>query len=387
MTDRFLDAVDCDVHCEPASFDALFPYLSPYWQEFISEAGVRLAAVGSYPRGARISALPDVRAAGGPAVPATYQALEERFLNGSPARQVILNCLTVFHSYRNPHYAAAVASAVNDWLCQEWLDRDPRLRASLCVSPLDPVTAAAEIDRLGDHPQIVQVLLPIRSDLPYGNAYYTAIYEAAVRHDLTVGLHAWGRGWSAPTPSGVAATYLQDYVSNSLVAMAQVTSLVSEGVFVRFPALRVALLECGFLWLPYHLWRFDKDWKSIWRETPWLKEKPSTYVRRHIRATIQPAQIPVDPTELRQVLELVGADWLLNASDHPHDHGPGARRLLEALDDDSSEAVLRTNAIAFYRLEPASAANGAPIPSHLGGRVRDRGIEGGQGREGETVGG
>lgn len=357
MSDELRDAIDCDVHCAPASFDALLPYLGPYWQEFISEAGVRLGALaGAYPRGAGTSAVEEARAGAGPAVPSTFETLKERLLDRTEPRCVILNCLTVFDSYRNPHYSAALAGAVNEWVVHEWLDRDPRLYASLVVSTLDPVTAAVEIDRLGVHPQIVQVLLPIRSDLPYGNSFYTPIYEAALRHDLTIGLHAWGRGSSAPTPSGITSTYLQDYVSNSLVAQAQVTSLVSEGTFIRFPSLRVALLECGFSWLPYHLWRFDKDWKGIWRETPWLKEKPSAYIRRHIRATIQPPQVPTDSTELRQAVKLVGPAWLLNASDYPHDHGPGARRLLEALDEESAEAVLRTNASQFYRLTPTAAA-------------------------------
>jgi hypothetical protein len=37
-----MDAIDCDVHCAPASYDALFPYLSDYWRQYITEAGVRL---------------------------------------------------------------------------------------------------------------------------------------------------------------------------------------------------------------------------------------------------------------------------------------------------------------------------------------------------------
>lgn len=353
LFDHVRHAIDCDVHCAPASFEALQPYLSPYWQEFIAEAGVRLGGMaGAYPPGARTSALPEARMGGGPPVPATYNVLQERMLDRLQPSCVILNCLTIFDSYRNPHYAAALATAVNEWIRQEWLDHDPRLRASAVVSALDPVTAAQEIDRCGADPRIVQVLLPIRTDVPYGNRHYHPIYEAAARHDLAIGLHAWGRGSSAPTPSGIAATYLQDYVSNSLIAQAQMTSLVSEGVFVRFPSLRIALLECGFAWQPYHLWRFDKDWKGIWRETPWLREKPSEYVRRHFRATIQPPQLPPDGSELRAALKLIRPSWLLYASDYPHDHGDGAAAFFDALDGDSAEAVLRANAAEFYRLDP-----------------------------------
>ena len=47
-----MDAIDCDVHCAPASYDALFPYLSDYWRQYISEAGIRLIGLAhAYPRG------------------------------------------------------------------------------------------------------------------------------------------------------------------------------------------------------------------------------------------------------------------------------------------------------------------------------------------------
>ena len=40
---------------------------------------------------------------------------------------------------------------------------------------------------------------------------------------------------------------------------------------MRFPALRLVLLECGFSWLPSLLWRMDKHWRSLWPEIPWVR--------------------------------------------------------------------------------------------------------------------
>ncbi|MBO0684647.1 MAG: amidohydrolase family protein, partial [Candidatus Dormibacteraeota bacterium] len=165
-----------------------------------------------------------------------------------------------------------------------------------------------------------------------------------------LGLHAWGSPAHAPTPTGYTSTYLQDYVSNAQLAQTQVLSLVSEGVFARLPQLRVVLLESGFSWLPPLLWRFDKDWKSVWREVPWVKEKPSEYVKRHFRATTQPAHLPSDRPQVAELMEMVGSERLLYASDHPHHHGPGAEPLFEVLDGPAAEAVLGGNAEAFYRL-------------------------------------
>jgi hypothetical protein len=77
-------------------------------------------------------------------------------------------------------------------------------------------------------------------------------------------LHAWG-GWGmAPTSTGTATTYYEDYLYNSqIIAPNQVLSLVAEGVFDRHPDLRVCLAELGFAWLPSLLWRFGKDWKAL----------------------------------------------------------------------------------------------------------------------------
>ena len=40
-----MQTIDCDVHVAPETFDALFPYLSDYWRQYITEAGVRLNGV------------------------------------------------------------------------------------------------------------------------------------------------------------------------------------------------------------------------------------------------------------------------------------------------------------------------------------------------------
>jgi uncharacterized protein len=332
-------AVDCDVHCAPASLDVLAPHLDESWVGYIDEAGVALngRAGGAYPPGV-------------PAAPATYEELEQELLGPSEPRHVLLNCLTLYEIHRNPYFSAAVARSINDWLRTEWLDRDERLRASMCISTLDVDAAVAEVERLGPDPGFVQVLLPVRSDTPYGNVRYHPLYEAAVRHDLAVGLHAWGRAGSAPGLSGFTGTYMEDRLANSQIVQTQLVSLVSEGVFERFPDLRVALMECGFTWLPSLLWRFDKDWKGVWREVPWLRERPSEYVRRHFRATTAPAQLPRDADDAAALLDMVGVEMLMFASDHPHEHGAGGAALLDAVDAEAGEAITRATASAFYRL-------------------------------------
>ena len=218
--------------------------------------------------------------------------------------------------------------------------------------PSTPTTRSREIERIGDDGRFVQVLLPVRTDAPYGNKRYHRIYEAAPARGLPIGLHAWGRPGQAPTPTGFTFSYLEDYLSNPIIAQSHVVSLVSEGVFERFPDLRVSLMECGWAWLPALCWRFDKDWKGIWREVPWVKDKPSDYVRRHVRATTEPSHlVPRGPGHVTELLDMIGTESLMYSSDFPHDHGGTSKALYDALDDDGSRRVFSENAAAFFRLE------------------------------------
>jgi len=353
-----MDVIDCDVHCAPASYDALLPYLSDYWRQYIAEAGIRLAGMAhAYPGGAPTTASPRAREFASPVVPSTYEALAERVLDpsgpgvapGAEPGIVVLNCLTGFETHRNPYFSAAVAGATNDWLREEILARDDRLRASLVVSSVSPADAVAEIERVGDDPRFVQVLLPVRSDVPWGNPNNHPIFAAAREHSLQIGMHAWGRAGKAATPSGFTSTYLEDYLGNQPIAQAQVLSFVSEGVFERFPDLRVVVIECGFAWLVPLLWRFDKDWKGVWREVAWLKRRPSEYVREYVRLTTAPAHLPSEPGALERLLEMMdGTGMLVYASDFPHEHGDGLAPLLDRLTDEQRRELLWGTAAELY---------------------------------------
>jgi len=336
-------AIDCDVHVAPESVDALAPYMEDYWRDYLANAGLMLSPTvsGSYP-------------AADPTPPADVDALREQVLDPWGVSHAVLTCMTAFDASRNAYFETALCKAINDWLAAEWLERDERLRASMVVPTLDVDAAIEEIERVGSQPGFVQVLLPIRTDSRWGLRRFHDLHETIAAHDLVLGLHAWGRIGLAPTASGFTHTYFEDYLANSqVIAQAQVMSLVAEGVFDRVPSLRVALLECGFSWLPPLLWRFDKDWKAVWREVPWLKERPSEYVKRHFRATTAPAQLPPDDSQVAQLAEMLGAgDVLVFASDHPHIHGDEGRldALLEAIGDDARAAVMRGNAAELYRL-------------------------------------
>ena len=96
------------------------------------------------------------------------------------------------------------------------------------------------------------------------------------------------------------------------------TSLVFEGVFERFPKLRVVIMEGGLGWIPSLCARMDKHWARLRSEVPHLKRKPSDYVREHIWFTTQPMEEPERASHLMDLFERIGWDRILFSTDYPH---------------------------------------------------------------------
>ena len=345
-------AIDCDSNAALPSIQALHPYLPAYWREQIDQTGFKGPVDRWYPSELPTSARPGTRPPGGAPAASQLEFIQRDVLSASPHPvNAILNCDCAVESLHNPDAAAAVAHGLNEWLAAEWLAPEPRLRASIVVPVQYPEMAAKEIELMAGRPGFVQVLLPIRSEAPYGSRNYRPIFAAAARHQLPVGLHFGGAPGNAPTPVGWTSFYLEDYAGMSSVFQTQLISLVCSGLFEEFPGLRVVLIEGGFTWLPPLLWRFDKNWKGLRREIPWVRRLPSEVIREHVRLTTAPLDAPSDPRQLREVVAQLGSDeLLLYASDYPHQHGsaPEGPRL-EALGPDLVARILFANPRAVYR--------------------------------------
>lgn len=354
--------IDCDLHNELPRLETLYPYLADHWVDYCHESAFRGPDANDYPANAPISARPGTKPTQGPPG-SDLTLLREQALNGVPwqVETAILNCAYRTASVHNHDLAMALATAVNQWQVEQWLEKEPRLRASIVVPSQNPERTAAEIERWGDHPGFVQVVLPVRSDAPYGNLRYDPIYAAAVKHDLVIGIQYGGAPGHPSTPVGWATTFIEEYASMAQVFQSQVMSLIAEGVFDRFPTLRITLIEGGFTWMPALMWRIDKEWKGLRHNTPWVKRLPSAYMREHIRLTTQPVDAPPNQEQLRQIItQLDSEEMLLFGSDYPHWHAAtgetdgqqeeAAQAWAGAVSDSLLAKILRDNARSWYRL-------------------------------------
>ena len=245
-----------------------------------------------------------------------------------------------------------MARAINDYQIAEWLELEPRLRASIVVSYEDADLAAAEIHRLGDHDGFVQVLLAARTQEPLGRRKYWKMYEAALAYDLPIGIHFGGLGGTAITAAGWPSYYIEDHCGMPQTFQAQIASLICEGVFEYFPALRIVIIEGGFAWMPSLAWRLDQSWKRLRAEVPYLNYAPSEYIQKHFWLTTQPMEEPRQRHHLEQVIEQMnGAQRLMFATDYPHwDFDAPDRALPATLPLEIRRKIMAENARQFYRL-------------------------------------
>ncbi len=338
-------AIDCDIHPDVPRRDDLLPFLDAYWQDAVVSRDIDRLDLTSYPVGSPLSARPDWRAATGQA--RTPEMMSTQVLDAFGLRTAILNCLCGGLVVYNEHLGAALCRATNDWIAARWLATDRRLRASIVVSLASPEMAAEEIERLAGDRRFVQVLVLAAGEMPLGRRYYWPIWRAAERAGLPVGIHAGSAFRHAPTQSGYPSTLAEDYSAHPQAFAAQLVSLVAEGVFAKFPALRVVLLESGVTWLPALMWRMSKDWRGIRTEIPWVKQTPAHVIREHVRLTCQPFDAPA--AEVGRIAEHLGSDeMLLFATDYPHWQFEGDAAIPAGLPEHLRSKMLVDNAIATY---------------------------------------
>jgi len=337
--------IDCDIHVPPPPIKALFPYLAPHWRDSIIARGIDGFDLASYPPGAPISSRPDWRGfAGSP-----LEALQQQALRPWQTEIAICSCLHGAIAVFGDDLSAALVGALNDWLAQEWLDQDARLRGSMLLPIRSPALSVREIERLAHDRRFVQVLIPVSGAIPLGRRDLWPIYEAAQRHDLAVGVHAGSLYHSPLTPSGWPSYYVEDYVSQAQAFQNQLASLIAEGVFVKFPALRVVLIESGFTWMPSFLMRADKTWRGLRVDAPWLDRAPSTYVRQQVRMTLQPVDAPPEPSQLRKVFDMSGSEQiLLFSTDYPHWHFDGDHALPTGMSAELARRIGHDNPLETY---------------------------------------
>ncbi len=341
--------VDADVHNYPKSIDSLTPYMSRRWVEYVRHTGFQTPPVDEYPRFYEAAARRDAWPPNGDRPGSNPDFVTGQLLDEWDIDYAILNPLYGVSRVHNLDFGNSLMQAVNEWTARDWLDADPRYKGSIVVNVSDPPAAAEEIRRRAQDPRFVQVLLLARAPAPYGRRQFRPIFAAAVEAGLPVGMH-FGGGGNPVTATGWPSYYIEDHTGMAQSFEAQVLSMVCEGLFVDFPGLQVALIEGGFAWLPALMWRFDKNFRGLRQEVPWLTKLPSEYIREHFRATTQPMEEPENPEHLLQIIDMIGReDFLMFATDYPHwDFDSPDRAIPASIKAEQRDGIMFKTALEFY---------------------------------------
>lgn len=352
--------IDSDVHpWISGDIEGLKPYMSKSWQmRFEGKRSILPDHPLRPPLAGATSIRRDARTPDGGVGGSDPHFLREAHLDRLNIEYAILSSIQAgkLVSLPNAAEATVLATAFNDYFIDKWLSVDDRFRLAMCVAVHDPVAAAREIRRIGGQENVVAIFMPLMNIL-MGNVHYYPIYEAAEELGLPIFLHPTGTEGafqtSAAFAGGVPSTYIERHSCFPQIAMGNITSLLFEGVFVRFPRLKVLAAEFGFGWVPHMLWRYDQNWRQFRCEVPWLEKAPSSYVLDHVRFTSQPLEEPEKDEYLTQILEMVHADrTILFSTDYPHWDTDYPQTTFQRLPENLKQRIFRDNAAELFGLKP-----------------------------------
>jgi predicted TIM-barrel fold metal-dependent hydrolase len=151
------------------------------------------------------------------------------------------------------------------------------------------------------------------------------------------------------TSCGWPTHYAQEYASAPQMFSAQVQSLLSEGVFDKFPSLTFVLIESGVGWVIPYMWRSTKTWRGIRGEVPWMKRSTMIEVRDRVRLTIMPFDGPEAADQMDDFMEQMGSEeMLLFSSDYPHWQFDGDDPLPKGISNELAHKICVENPLKTY---------------------------------------
>lgn len=253
----------------------------------------------------------------------TFTSLEDlrEFQDRFDIDYPIINTFEPLGKFSQPNLAMALMRGYNDLLLDRFLDESD-FRGLAAVATQKPAEAAEEIDRMADEDGVVGLYVGSSGEHPpVGDPSYDPIYRAAEDNGLPVVLHGNAEEFGFDFPfhdRGFNTFFSVHTVAHAWQQMAALTSLIAGGVPAKFPGLDFVLLEAGIGWVPYMMHRMNKIYHMRRSELPLLEQSPEAYVRDRFYFATQPLGEPEAPEDMKRLLEILGPETLMFATDYPH---------------------------------------------------------------------
>lgn len=371
-----IPVIDTDTHTSVALNDPrVLQHLSKRWIDHMGLVGLRMVMMNQdRPRQKAAAARTDSFSPDGKMPGSDPDFVKEQLLDDLDLSGAVMNDLfgTLLGGGRPMPDAMCVEliSAINSAREEVWMEHDGRWYGSISVPhEVSGEAAVAEIRRRKEESPYrdrwVQVMLPPDNERPIGHAKYWSIFEACEHYDIPVSFHVWAT--RRTTGTGVPNYYIEEHTDFADFNFPLVSSLVFEGVFDRFPKLKIGMIELGWSWVVPYLWRLDHTYEMLKAEVSHLQRKPSEYLAEHFWFSTQPMEEPERLEWFDDVYELFEGslgDKLMYSSDYPHWDFDLPQTLPHTLSVETRRKILGVNASKLYRI-PLREGTGLEVEAAL----------------------
>lgn len=267
----------------------------------------------------------------------------------------------------DPDLQAAMARAYNRWGVEMRETSGGRVLTAAPV-PLNDITRAVAEVRYAYEELGVRCFWARPNPFNHrtlGDRYFDPLYEILQDYDVPFATHEF-MGLNGPSAGEDRfETFVEWHTCvHAMEAQMAMLSMIVNGVYERFPRLRVAYMEAGSAWVPSWLHRIEEHVELAgWLETPECTKSPIEYFKRNCYVTTE-----CDEHLVYHMIEELGDDRILFETDFPHPDSKYPRAVATflaqpKLSEESKRKILWDNALDFYRFPEdmmPRTFNGAP---------------------------
>ena len=234
----------------------------------------------------------------------------------------------------------AVFKAYNDWIAEFCKAVPNRLKGIAALNIDDVQVGIEEMERchkMGLVGAMITVYPP--EDRSYASPEYEPLWAAAQDLGMPLSLHIATNRWVPGGPAvDIEAFGAAGFTNVDYWVRMSLANMIFNGVFERYPDLRVISVEMELSWAPHFLDRLDYNYTQRPPTGAWytFKEEgvlPSDYFHRNVTLAFQEDGLGVRDRHI------IGVDNLAWGSDYPHPEStfPRSRQIIEEVLADCTE--------------------------------------------------
>ena len=255
----------------------------------------------------------------------------------------------------------AIFKAYNDWMADFCSAAPDRLKGIAMLNIDNVRVGVKELERCANMGFVGAMITDIPTESRrYFLPEYDVLWAAAQDLEMPLSLHgATNRGTNpgpmpkAPEEHDGGANAFQ--CNFDMYVRISLTDMIFNGVFERFPKLRIGAIEQQLAWAPFFLDRIDYNYEQRALGMTGMRfkndMKPSDMFHRNVFIGFQDDALGI------RMRDIIGVDLLQWGSDYPHQEStfPHSREVLDEILADCTEEekakIASGNAASIYRLD------------------------------------